>query len=1095
MPLASDDHPEEIGPYRVVRPVDEGGMAKVYEVEDPSTGKRFALKLLSQKGLALPRFKREYRALARLDHPNIIRVFRYGVADSGKPYLVMELLDGTAAQVYLRGKGSPGSAERCSEAARVVACVADALGYLHERRIIHRDLKSSNILVLADGSVKLLDFGAARLLDSTMSITRQGEFIGTFAYAAPEQITGGKVDARSDIYALGTLLYRLLCGVPAFDANSILDWARLHLEETPVPPHERVDGISETHSALVMKMMEKNPEDRIQDAREVARSLGHGAGEVMPVSGVAMRLKNPALVGRRAALQGLRATVDRARPGRMTLVVGAAGSGRERILSEAAGLCRRRGLRVHVATFERDPALGGGGDPETLTRHLLQPLQKSRQPTALFFRDLHQAPSATLQALKGLREAIVRKKMPVLVFGSVLDTEDGPALRLTFMDASRILLEPLTSGEVGVLVGSLLGWRSIPTSLTLRVAGATGGQPGYVADVIRTMVRDGLLEPYRSAGGRVEWLDRSQGRIAVPDGVQEEVSHQLDDLDRRANEVLQAVVVAGEAAVAPVLSAGLKLPLPELEESLSQLVRRGALSNVGEAGWRIRVGLVSEVVLEELHEDRRRDLEIRMGLALPIDRASSDSARMLAMADRVDDAIAEVARYGQQQGSRWTVGWLPVLESVVERVSQARETSKEDLVRFFLCYGRAVFFHDPESERVDQAVSRAKAFAIEPPIRAEVDIELARISRARGDGSEQRRLLDKALGRMSGQELHPTRCAVLCERAASAWYDGLIGQAKEFYVQALEMASRLDAPILEARVRMGAGVVLEAQGRFEDAETELRRALALFTECGNADGQWLAANNLANLLRQQGRLSEALAHLQPHLETVRVAGEPHVWAALLLGVAEVELELFRLGEVRERLVEIAEMGIDGRHPLLSAGIALIRGRLVLAAGEARKAVQVLSDAQAAAANQDLPVFALQLQAYLGEAQGLVGDHERADAATSRAIQGLTELGCVPALSQACASRARALRGREDPDVVFAPVIQWLNGGTARLVRMEYRLAAGAFNRECGATRRANFEFGAARELFHEIASLQAESELVALRTHPWHQRVGTGIDR
>ena len=134
-------------------------------------------------------------------------------------------------------------AGRTTEVIRIAREIATALGYLHDRGIVHRDLKSSNVMVLPNGVARLLDFGTARLLESDDAITRHGEFVGTFAYAPPEQLTGGHVDERADIYSLGVLLYRLLTGKRPFDADNPQELAKLHLEHEPPSPSKLAAGV------------------------------------------------------------------------------------------------------------------------------------------------------------------------------------------------------------------------------------------------------------------------------------------------------------------------------------------------------------------------------------------------------------------------------------------------------------------------------------------------------------------------------------------------------------------------------------------------------------------------------------------------------------------------------------------------------------------------------------------------------------------------------------------------------------------------------------------------------------------------------------
>ena len=285
--------PARIGPYKVLRPLAQGGMAAVFEVQDPTTKEHVALKLLTHRGLAMPRFAREFRALTRLDHPNIVRVYRYG-SHQGSPFLTMELLDGQSVQAYAKSVGRPGRPRRTREVLRITALVADALAYLHTRGIVHRDLKSANVMVLRDGRLKVLDFGTAHIATAGEVITRAGEFVGTFAYASPEQITGGAVDARSDLYSLGALLYRLCTGRRVFEADTPHALARMHIDKVPRPPRELISALPQPVEDLILRMLAKDPADRPQSATEVANLI---RGRVRrPEDSGALTLNPPKLI-------------------------------------------------------------------------------------------------------------------------------------------------------------------------------------------------------------------------------------------------------------------------------------------------------------------------------------------------------------------------------------------------------------------------------------------------------------------------------------------------------------------------------------------------------------------------------------------------------------------------------------------------------------------------------------------------------------------------------------------------------------------------------------------------------------------------------
>ena len=485
------ESPTHIGPYRVLRPMGSGGMAHVYAVEDPATGRNRAVKLLTRRGMAWTRFEREYRALARMDHPNIVRVFRFGVTDKRQPYLVMELLEGLPIQEWASGFGEVGDPERVEATVRALAGVADALEYLHRRGFIHRDLKSNNVLVLPDGTAKLLDFGATRGVGpDASSITRFGEFVGTYTYASPEQIDGDEQDARSDVYSLGVLAYRVLCGRPPFEADSILAITRMHFEQAPDPPHERVPSLPLPISGLVLEMLAKQPRERVQSAGEVADRLrwSNSTQVVLDQDEATNELTtSPSLVGRRQTLRAVQATLERARPGRMVLVIGAPGGGRHRIMKEARALASSAGFLLYRAELDDAGALdltslGNDTTPLPDPRTFLAALERHNRAAVLFCRDLHDASPEALESIKLIRQGVTHKGTPLLVFASLLSSEDNPAIRLAFMDASRISLRPLTVGEVGTLMASMLGEGSIPTQTVNHVAEATGGQPGFVRE-------------------------------------------------------------------------------------------------------------------------------------------------------------------------------------------------------------------------------------------------------------------------------------------------------------------------------------------------------------------------------------------------------------------------------------------------------------------------------------------------------------------------------------------------------------------------------------------------------------------------------------
>jgi serine/threonine protein kinase len=318
--------PEDIGPYRVLRPIARGGMAEVYEVQERTSGEHLALKVLVQLKGQVARFNREYEAMIRLNHPNIVRVYAFGQLGE-HPWLSMELVEGTPIQAYAKRCGKPGTRERLEEVVRVTHDLALALDHIHRHGLVHRDLKSANVLVLPDGRVKLLDFGTAKVSDAVEDITREGEFIGTFAYASPEQILNkGGVTGRADLYSLGVLLYRLVTGRRPFESDEPGELARMHVKDRPPPPSQFAPELPKPLEDVILSLLAKRPEDRPATGALVARALEEVVGHPLYLPGaLEIDLTSERLVGREGA--GPHAAAVPRRP-RRRLGRGAGGAGR-----------------------------------------------------------------------------------------------------------------------------------------------------------------------------------------------------------------------------------------------------------------------------------------------------------------------------------------------------------------------------------------------------------------------------------------------------------------------------------------------------------------------------------------------------------------------------------------------------------------------------------------------------------------------------------------------------------------------------------------------------------------------------------------------
>jgi serine/threonine-protein kinase len=257
--------------YRVEARIGQGGMAEVYRGFDPSLDRTVAIKVLlapfDRDAGFVARFRREAQAAARLNHPNIVGVYDAG-AEGDTQYIVMEYVEGRTLAAFLSGGGRPSP----MQAVELTIPVASALQAAHEQGIVHRDIKPANIMVTRTGAVKVMDFGIARIqTDATAPQT--SSVMGTPAYFSPEQAQGQPVDARSDIYSLGCVLYELLAHRQPFSGDTPVAIAFQQVNEMPVPPSEVNPDVPSHLDAVVMKCMAKNPANRYQSAAELIADL------------------------------------------------------------------------------------------------------------------------------------------------------------------------------------------------------------------------------------------------------------------------------------------------------------------------------------------------------------------------------------------------------------------------------------------------------------------------------------------------------------------------------------------------------------------------------------------------------------------------------------------------------------------------------------------------------------------------------------------------------------------------------------------------------------------------------------------------------
>lgn len=265
-----------LGGYRILKPLGEGGMGKVFLAVNEQTFEKVAIKVLPPKklqeeALSLARFRREMELSQRCRHPNVARTVAVG-NDGDVYFMVLEYIPGMS--LYDMVRSDRYGPLRVTDAARLFLKVLDGLAAAHQSGIVHRDIKPSNIMITPDGNAKILDLGLARALGEEQGITRANTVLGTLDYASPEQLSdAAKADVRSDLYSVGCTLYFALAGRPPFEGGDMINKIFRQRLDDPEPLEQAARGVPAAFAAIVRKLMSKDPGERYQSAAELRGDL------------------------------------------------------------------------------------------------------------------------------------------------------------------------------------------------------------------------------------------------------------------------------------------------------------------------------------------------------------------------------------------------------------------------------------------------------------------------------------------------------------------------------------------------------------------------------------------------------------------------------------------------------------------------------------------------------------------------------------------------------------------------------------------------------------------------------------------------------
>jgi serine/threonine protein kinase/tetratricopeptide (TPR) repeat protein len=450
---APEPLPASFGPFLVRGVVGRGGMGVVYRAEHRDTGEAVAVKSVSlARRTSLAGIRSEIGALGRLAHPGIVSIRGHGI-EAGVPWYAMELLEGGTLSTFIRdlwparsavdattttvspsapfvplgvasfaaanrvgfGPKPAAAAGRLTEVARVFRQIAEALAYLHGRGVVHRDIKPSNVFVREDGTPVLVDFGLiwrARGSVGREALELGGRLVGTFAYLSPEQINREAIDGRTDLYALGCVLYETVTGVVPFAGPGGDHIMRQHLTELPTPPSQLVRGLDERFDRLILSLLAKKRRERIGHAEDVVRILTSIIGGPAPVVAETQAyLYRPELAGRDDILGEIESGLDRLarKEGSFVCFAGESGIGKTFLAGEASKRAIMRNLRVIGG--ECVPLAPQTGSA-TIVEHRGLPLQPFRPLLDAVADYCREHGAARTERVLGARAKVIAEQVP-----------------------------------------------------------------------------------------------------------------------------------------------------------------------------------------------------------------------------------------------------------------------------------------------------------------------------------------------------------------------------------------------------------------------------------------------------------------------------------------------------------------------------------------------------------------------------------------------------------------------------------------------------------------------------------------------------------
>jgi Nif-specific regulatory protein len=863
--------------YQILKEIGSGGIGKVFKAIDLFGRNTVAIKvLLSQESEHIERFKKEFLLLRKLHHPNIVKVYDFGFSETSEPYFTMEHIQGSDWKAFLQPLGY-------SKFQHVMLQVCTTLDFLHSKRIVHGDIKPSNILIttLPDGqlTVKFTDFGFAEYEKGEES----SHWKGTLPFLAPEIIRGEKYTSQADLYSLGILVYESLFGKPPFHEEDAMDLAKSHLEKDVVIPEE--PPISIELRNLILRLLEKDPIDRFFSAKDVLSEVQKISGLTLERSEtlLAKSLINSAdFVGREKELIFLREALTQftQKGHRFILVTEESGIGKTRLVEEFGTWAQVEGFSAVNVSLNDIKIF------EAFQDNNLQFLDSLPRPSILIFKHLELADDSFFKFLSDFTYGTRDKRVLVcftLTKGSTSAEENQKVMEIEKKIRSisgdsliSIRLNRITETEEKKLLCSMLGWREKTERIAELVHQETQGNPFLTCQLMESLVEEGKIRRKDDTWTiETDYIERSK----IPQSVKNDIEKQLARLKPESVELLTSASIWGLETELDVLMQLSGFNSRGILTCLDDILSYGLMeesSTPDKRKFRFCNNLIRRFVYKQINPGKRKTLHQRAGQILERDTGLHREIYIYELANHFYQArdVERALKYSL--------------------LAAERAESKCDHAQAIAHYIHALELHDqiptlcPRSKE-DMLEGLADQFDLIGKLNKSLDLyqEALRIWNSRGSNYEKPALIYRKMGRIYEKMGEHDKAVEFLEKSLESFKTtgslkhyattlidlGWVYMRKSNYERARSQFDKALSIVQKEVTSEERGFALSALGSihwalgdYSQASWYHRESLKVFRKIGETKKISDCYGNLGLVARSQGKLKEAIEYFRKCLD-------------------------------------------------------------------------------------------------------------------------------------------------------------------------------------------------------------------------------------